>query len=143
HTLSIQGGSDKTKYSLTGSVFDQKGIIINTGYTRYQGRFTIDQTLNDRLKVGLTANLSSSKTYGMQANANGGYASFMPNLWGYRPIQVDSTIDITTELQDPEIGNAPPRTNPFLQAQNELRQVNGMPFFANGYLDYNITKELK
>lgn len=143
HTLSIQGGSDKTKYSLTGSVFDQKGIIINTGYTRYQGRFTIDQTLNSRLKVGLTANLSSTKTYGMQANANGGYASFMPNLWGYRPIQVDSTIDITTELQDPEIGNAPPRTNPFLQAQNELRQVNGMPFFANGYLDYNITKELK
>lgn len=143
HNLSISGGTDKTKYSLTGSYYDQKGIIINSGYRRYQGRFTFDQSLNKKIKVGITANMSSTKTYGTQVNANGGYASFMPNLWGYRPIQVDSTVDITTQLQDPDIGNAPPRTNPFLQAQNEVRLIKGMPFIGNAYLDYSITKDLR
>src|SRR5690606_26100347 len=38
HNLSVRGGSDKTKYSISGSLYDQKGIIINSGFSRYQGR---------------------------------------------------------------------------------------------------------
>jgi TonB-dependent starch-binding outer membrane protein SusC len=142
HNLSVSGGTAKTRYSVSGSIFNQDGIIINSGYKRYQGKATLDQNINDQFKVGVSVSYSSTKTFGTQANANGGYASFMPNLWGYRPIQVDPTIDITTQLQDPDIGNAPPRTNPFLQAQNDYRVIWGSPVLANAYADYAITKDL-
>lgn len=36
--LSVSGGSAATKYSLSFSALDQDGIIVNSGYDRYQGR---------------------------------------------------------------------------------------------------------
>ncbi len=143
HNLSIRGGTDKTQYSVSGSILNQDGIIINTGYKRYQGSISIDQTLSDRLKVGVMVRLSNSKQFGNPASANGGYSAFMPNLWGYRPIQVDPTIDITTQLQDPDIGSAPPRVNPFIQAQNAFDQTISTPIFATGSVDYRIFNDLR
>ncbi|RKR79937.1 TonB-linked SusC/RagA family outer membrane protein [Mucilaginibacter gracilis] len=143
HNLSIRGGTDKTQYSISGSILSQDGIIINTGYKRFQGAITIDQKLSDKLKVGLMVRVSSSKQFGNPASANGGYSAFMPNLWGYRPVQVDPNIDITTQLQDPDIGGAPPRVNPFLQAQNAFDQTIGTPVFATGSVDYALFKDLR
>jgi TonB-linked SusC/RagA family outer membrane protein len=58
-------------------------------------------------------------------------------------VQADPSVDIEEELLDPNIGNAPVRTNPFLQAQNELRDNTVNTLLANSYADLNITKELK
>lgn len=44
HTLSGSGGSDKTTYYLSGSVFDQTGTVRNTGLERYTGRANIEST---------------------------------------------------------------------------------------------------
>lgn len=35
HSMNISGGDESTRYSLTGSVFEQDGIIKNSGYSRY------------------------------------------------------------------------------------------------------------
>ncbi len=142
HNLSIKGGNEKTQYAISGSYLGQDGIILNSGYKRFQGSVTVDQTLSSWVKAGFMINIASTKQFGNIANANGGYAAFMPNIWGYRPIQVDPNIDITTQLQDPDIGSAPARVNPFLQAQNVFDQTNGLPMFGAGHLDLALTHNL-
>jgi TonB-linked SusC/RagA family outer membrane protein len=143
HTLSISGGTEKTKYYISGSIMDQEGIIINTGFRRYQGRIALDQNIGSKIKVGININFSNKKDNGLVANAGGGSTSFMWTVWGYRPVQVDPAINIEELLLDPDIGTGPVRTNPFLQVQNELRENISNVGTSNAYMDINILKNLK
>ncbi len=59
HVISASGGNDKTKFFISGSVFDQQGSVIATGLKRYSGRLNIDHTVND-FKIGLSTFVGSS-----------------------------------------------------------------------------------
>ncbi len=60
HMLSMSGGNDKTRFFVSGSVFDQQGLVLATALKRYTGRVNIDHTVNN-LKVSLTSYVGSSK----------------------------------------------------------------------------------
>ncbi len=60
HVLSLTGGNERTRFFISGSVFDQEGLVIATALKRYTGRINIDHTVNN-LKVGLTTFVGSSK----------------------------------------------------------------------------------
>jgi TonB-linked SusC/RagA family outer membrane protein len=62
HELSFSGGSAKTKYFMSGSYFDQGGVVIGTGFKRGNFRFNLDQDINDRLKAGVSMSMNRSKT---------------------------------------------------------------------------------
>src|SRR5690606_26356391 len=53
HNLSVRGGSQQTKYAISGSIYDQRGVILNTGLSRYQGRISLDQQLTKKLDASL------------------------------------------------------------------------------------------
>ena len=38
YNLSIRGGNDRTKYSVSGSTYNQNGVIDNSGYDRYTSK---------------------------------------------------------------------------------------------------------
>src|SRR5690606_11321954 len=40
HSLSVMGGNNNTKYSFSGNIFNQDGIIVNSGFSRKQGKIT-------------------------------------------------------------------------------------------------------
>lgn len=144
YTLSVSGGSAKTKYSLSGSIMDQTGIIINSGFRRYQGKIGLDQSIGDKLKVGATVNYSNTKEDGLIANNNGGSSSFMWTVWGYRPVTASPTENIEEDLLDPLAGpSSPTRTNPFLQVQNELRDYTNSVLLSTGYGEYSFSPALK
>ncbi|AHG93613.1 TonB-dependent outer membrane protein, SusC/RagA (plasmid) [Gemmatirosa kalamazoonensis] len=56
--LAMSGGSDRFRYFLSGSNFDQRGIVIGSGYRRQAGRVNLDLHAGDRLllttSLGLT-----------------------------------------------------------------------------------------
>ena len=60
HILSMSGGNDRTKFFLSGSVFDQEGTVISTGLRRYTGRINIDHNVNN-FRIGLTTFFGSSE----------------------------------------------------------------------------------
>jgi TonB-linked SusC/RagA family outer membrane protein len=60
NNLSISGGTDKTKYYLSGSYFFNQGIIKNTDYQRYSFRGNIDQIVNKWLTVNMGLNYINS-----------------------------------------------------------------------------------
>lgn len=67
YTLSYAGGNGKSNYYVSGNVFDQQGIVINTGYRRYTVQFNMESRVFDWLKFGnnltLTHDIKSSGSY--------------------------------------------------------------------------------
>jgi TonB-linked SusC/RagA family outer membrane protein len=58
HELSVSGGNEKTQYSVSGNLFKQDGIILNSWYNRYTLRTKLTSELTDKLKVGTTTSFS-------------------------------------------------------------------------------------
>jgi len=67
HQLSVSGGNEKTRFYLSGSIFDQEGIVISTGLKRYTGRINLENSFSD-FKVGLNATYGYSKFIGTREN---------------------------------------------------------------------------
>lgn len=61
HSVNISGGNEKTRFSLTGSLFDQQGLIKNSSYTRYNVVSSIHNDISDKFKVDATLNLSKNQ----------------------------------------------------------------------------------
>ncbi|KAK6020073.1 hypothetical protein OSTOST_14279 [Ostertagia ostertagi] len=60
NNVSISGGTDKTKYYVSGSYFYNQGIVKNTDYRRFSFRANVDQTLNRWLSVNIGLNYINS-----------------------------------------------------------------------------------
>lgn len=58
HNISIQGGSESTKYYLSGNLFEQKGVPKNSAFERSSLRLNIDQKINDYVNLGVNMTLS-------------------------------------------------------------------------------------
>lgn len=147
HSLSLRGGTEHTRYAISGSIMDQQGTIINSGFRRYQGRFVIDQTVNKRLKVGLNMNYAATKKFGtvVAESQTSPTASLMYSAWGFRPISgdIDSYDNLMEELYDPDLSpTADYRINPVKAAQNEYKPTFNNTMTLNSYAEYKISNNL-
>lgn len=59
---SIRGGTDRVRYYVSGSSFNQEGIVRGFGYERLAGRVNLDYTPFDRLTVGTNISLTQAAT---------------------------------------------------------------------------------
>ncbi|HET8827820.1 MAG TPA: TonB-dependent receptor plug domain-containing protein, partial [Pelobium sp.] len=108
HHLSIRGGNKDSKYAISGSVFKQDGIVIASGFDRYQGRVVLDQNLSPKIKIGLNSNFSSFKSYGTPfTGSRTTHLNLLINAWQYRPIAGDLSLDkLLSDAQDPAVISA-------------------------------------
>lgn len=147
YNLSIRGGSKDTRYSVSGSFSDQKGIILNTGNKRYQGRFTLNQNISDRLSVGFTTNYSFNHQFGQKVNEGGGnsFTSYLLyRTWGYRPVTGNPDVNLLEFDDDPDNTNTNDiRLNPIISSENEHRVSDSRNFLVTAYLDYDVLKNLE
>ena len=56
--LSMSGGNERLKFYLSGSNFDQRGIVIGSGYRRQAGRLNMDLNATDKLFVSTSIGLT-------------------------------------------------------------------------------------
>lgn len=151
HTLSARGGTDQSRFSLSGSLTDQDGVIINSGFKRKQGRFNLEQKLRPNLKVFANVNYAESEQNGTiprnQTSSTGGNDlgyNLLYNVWTYRPIAGNGASDeILEQLVDDSDGSlGGVRVNPLSSAKNESNLNYRSNLNTNGFLEYNISKEL-
>ena len=57
HSITLSGGSNKTKYFTGVNHMNQDGIVNNTNFKRYNVRSNVDSRLNDYLSVGFNLGL--------------------------------------------------------------------------------------
>jgi TonB-dependent starch-binding outer membrane protein SusC len=74
HEISVSGGNETTDYLLSTSLFDQKGIINGTGYTRGTVRLDLNTQANRWLSVGVSmlAGKTSRDIIGSSGDGAGG-----------------------------------------------------------------------
>ena len=141
YTLSIRGGTEKTLYSISGSINNTDGTIINTGFARYEGRISLDQTLTKKLKVGVNANYAYLLQSGnsVSASLNSGSTNVLYSVWGYNPLSEfteSEPIDATTNPANDY------KFNPVLNQKNLVRNTKTNNINVNAYLNYSITPQL-
>ncbi|RPD40020.1 TonB-dependent receptor [Chitinophaga barathri] len=144
HFISISGGTKTTKYSISGSYLNQDGVIVNTGYDRFQGRMNLEQAINDHFRIGVNANLSHLEKFGTMP-AVGRETVFSTNLmysvWGYRPVPGNSgSTLIDEEVDDVVNGLADMRFNPLYSVKNEHRKTISDVTLVNAYAEYMFGK---
>jgi TonB-linked SusC/RagA family outer membrane protein len=59
--LSASGGTDKTKFYVSGFYNSQEAVVINNKFVRYGGRMNLEHTATDKLSFGINVNVSRSQ----------------------------------------------------------------------------------
>lgn len=79
HNITVQGGSDKTTYYLSGNYYKQLGTVIKSDYERYVLRANVSTQLTDFLKLTTTLNYNKNRNgngfAGGQSNGRGDQAA--------------------------------------------------------------------
>ena len=61
HNVSVTGGADRTKYLVSLSYYDNKGIARNNDMNRLTGRINLDQEFNKWVKAGVSTSFAQVK----------------------------------------------------------------------------------
>lgn len=62
NTLTVNGGTEKTRFSVSGGVFDQQGIVKGTGFRRYSLRANLNHEINKIFSIQYSSILTKSQT---------------------------------------------------------------------------------
>ncbi|GAB1308903.1 TonB-dependent receptor [Urechidicola sp. KH5] len=84
--FSIRGGNDKTNISFSAGYVDQDGVLITTGFKRWNSNFTIRHKLNDKLSLWGSMNYTNSNRFGPRMR-NGRGNQELRNIILYRPVE--------------------------------------------------------
>lgn len=141
HQLSFSGGSEKINYYVSGNYFDQKGVVINSGFERFSFLSNIDVQATDRLKLGFNtyANRGTKEGVSTQANSGGsGGGDVISLAYRFAPDQPIQNPD-GTNTQNP-VGDA--FDNPFAVATESVDDTKTDDYRANFYADYEFIEGL-
>ena len=145
HNVSLNGGNDKTKFSLSGTYDFNGGLMPNNDFSRYAFMFKLNHEISKNLKFSLTARVSDQIANG-QGTQGGTYKVRTENaLYGVATKGLSSMItpDFST-MSDDEIEEYR-RGNMTLAEQSEQywRRRNNRSYNFYAALDWNIIKQLR
>jgi len=89
--LGVTGGTEQTKYYLSGVIKNDEGVAINTDYKKQGVRANLDQVLGSRFNVTVSTNVVHTKSNrGLSNNDNSGTSPglvlpFTPSFFDPRP----------------------------------------------------------
>ncbi|WP_291965152.1 SusC/RagA family TonB-linked outer membrane protein [Maribacter sp.] len=137
HQLSFSGGSEKINYYVSGNYFNQKGVVINSGFERFSFLSNIDVQATDKLKLGFNAYANRGTKDGVQSQAGSGGSGggdvistayrFAPDT----PVQDENGVNTTNPVGDQF-------DNPFAIATESIDETKTDDYRANFYADYTI-----
>lgn len=147
HNVRISGGTEGVRYNASLSYYDQDGILLNSGYERFQARLNT-AVRRDKLDMSLTANYSRSVQTGSTPSETSysGMNNLFFSVWGYRPITYPnkSMESLLNDVMDDAIDSTNDyRFNPIRSLKEEYRKYYINNLQLNGYVAYDIKKGLK
>ena len=139
------GGTNQTRFSVSGSVVDQPGVIVNSGYGKYQGRFALEHQFSKKVKFNVNASYTDAITSGQASSASlsssNSYVTYlMYRVWTYRPVSL-STMDEEELLADEN--DSATTMNPVISNANEQSTRKNTIFNGNAKLEWKLSKTLK
>lgn len=142
YQLTVSGGTDNSQFSISGNYFNQKGIVINSGYERGSLRMNLDKKVNEKLK--LSNSLNVVHTGGNMVNTDGdggagagvvyGAINFSPTVPVFAP---DGSYTIDNRLGAIKI------SNPVALAKLSTNSTTQTRVLGNVSAEYDILDGLK
>ena len=126
HSLRLTGGTEGVRYNASTSYYDQQGVLLNTGFERFQMRANT-VVKRDKLDISLTTNYSRSIQTGSTPSENSysGMNNLFYSVWGYRPVTFPNKplSSLMDNVMDDAVDNSNDyRFNPILSLKNEYRK---------------------
>ncbi len=135
HQVGVQGGNEKTQFSISGNYFKDVGVVKNQDFTRYTFRINLDHQISKKIKVGIS-------TLGVYSTRNG--ENFNPLGGAYAENPLGKPYDDNGNLIFLPTSDGL-RTNPIAEvipgAQIDLTKR--MRIFNSIYGEWNIIDGLK
>lgn len=137
-----EGGDRGYTYFVSANLLDQKGIIKNTGFKRYQGRINLTKKFGKRINMGVSTNISreqhriSSLNFGTNTGWSTSYIFLPPTMPIYKE-------DGSYETYNPIWYTGGHINNPVavLDKVKNQRAINNI--LSNAYLEIELLKDLK
>jgi TonB-linked SusC/RagA family outer membrane protein len=134
--INISGGTDKTKFFVSGNITDEEGTVKNTGFDRYSIRANVDHKITNSIRLGVSSNYIRSNTdRGFTGNQNNtgasiGYSiAYVPNYYDLRR-NADGTYPINPYFSD----------NPVAVTDNAINNALVNRFIQAFTLDVDLLK---
>lgn len=127
-TASITGGSDRVRYFVTGTAFNQQGIVKSFGYERLNGRVNLDYAASDRLTLGTNVSLTRGITFRARSDNTiyGPYANATANPPTDKVYNEDGTYASTLYA------------NPVGLAEENEAEERSVRILGNAYANYSL-----
>ena len=143
YQLSVSGGNEGVKYSLSGGYFNQDGIIIQSNFKRFSFKANVDANLSKKLSVGVSLLPSYSQEFNPPIQGHyGAYGIIVTALGADPTIPVYNPDGTYGSSISGENGNAP-MANPLKIANEYKNRVSQFRLFSNAYSEYAFLPELK
>ncbi|MEC8739028.1 MAG: TonB-dependent receptor [Bacteroidota bacterium] len=137
HNISIQGGSEKSTYSIGGSYFLQNGIVGNekANFERLNGRVNYTTKLSDKLKLNSIFLYTKETRNALPENGIGSVLYNTINAFPTSPIKtIDGRYSYLTEVND--------IINPIAQMENTYNTSWVNKFVGKEEIAYSINENL-
>jgi TonB-linked SusC/RagA family outer membrane protein len=144
YQLSVSAGNDNNRYFLSGSYFDQEGIVTNTRFQRYSFRFNFDSRISKKFSVGVNIAPTYSKNNALLVDDQvfgggilGSALAMPPTMPVYNADGSYATVLPASVFQFGAFDNPVAIANQFKRGTSVFRVL------ANLFATWNITEDLR
>ena len=146
HQLSVVGGDEISRYSISGSYKNQEGILLNTGLKRYAARINYERNVFKNLLIGLNANGAYNQMKGQSDKSS----MFAANSWygaishtPYTPIyNEDGSFNYDPTPTSVDIYNGKVG-NPISDLLNYQTETENTRVIGTGFAEWTVIPQLK
>lgn len=134
--LNVSGGTDKTKFFISGNITDEEGTVRRTGFQRYSIRANVDHKITNGIKLGVSSNyIQSNADRGFTGNQNNSGASI-----GYSIAYVPNYFDLRRNEDGSYPTNPYFSENPVAVTDNAINNTKVNRFIQAFTLDIDLLK---
>ncbi|WP_217605606.1 TonB-dependent receptor [Chitinophaga sp. GbtcB8] len=139
HYINVQGGSEKSLFSLSAGYLDQDGLMTQSWFKRYSTRLTFDNDVNKWLSVGGNVSVISSKQR-VVSESNGSLN--VPRMVSEEVPILPVKYPDGSWAGNFDIAGLEGGPNPVHIANNRYTLNNNLQAIGDAYLNFHITKDL-
>lgn len=142
HNVSVSGGSGGTTFNLSLTANDEKGILLESGFSRKLVNFKIDHKASDKFRLGMTIRYIDQIIRGAGTTESGTRTTNrLRHSIQYRPFEIP-TVASVDEFDEEAFRLSAGLSNPILLNQAEYRRSYSKGINLSGYFNYTIIKDL-
>jgi TonB-dependent starch-binding outer membrane protein SusC len=141
-------GTNATRYAISGGVFQQQGVVVNSSFRRASLRGNLDQNVGDKLRLSSTVTVSrvNSSSIPTDGSLNGG-AGAVGAAVDYYPIlpvrQTSGAYTLMGQSNLPSVLQPTNIPNPVSMAEDVTDKLGDTRVLANGLGEYEFLHGLK